>query len=150
MLTVIHLVRQQAIQGLYLRGLALYSDHCSEQAVTTCQRGRERHGGRLRRGQGGFRRDRAALDVTSLHHRRATHRWERTSVGDLFERMTWSFPDHEALVGRAGAYGHETFHRVTYAQADRLANQIANGLLAAACGTATWSCCSARTRSRAT
>src|SRR6201995_1681572 len=73
---------------------------------------------------------RAELDVTSLHHRRATHRWERTSVGDLFERMTWSFPDHEALVGRPGAYGHETFHRVTYAQADRLANQIANGLLA--------------------
>src|SRR6201992_1413178 len=72
----------------------------------------------------------AALHVTSLHHRRATHRWERTSVGDLFDPMTWSFPDHEALVGREGAYGHETFHRVTYAQADRLANQIANGLLA--------------------
>src|ERR1700744_4820599 len=70
------------------------------------------------------------LDVTSLHHRRATHRWERTSVGDLFERMTWSFPDREALVGQAGAYGHEEFRRVTYAQADRYANQIANGLLA--------------------
>ena len=63
---------------------------------------------------------RADLDVTSLHHRRATHRWERTSVGDMFERMTWSFPDHEALVGREGAYGHETFRRVTYAQAAQL------------------------------
>ncbi|HEY2519389.1 MAG TPA: AMP-binding protein, partial [Streptosporangiaceae bacterium] len=70
------------------------------------------------------------LDVTSLHHRRATHRWERTSVGDLFERMTWSFPDREALVGQAGAYGHEVFHRVTYARADEFANRIANGLLA--------------------
>src|ERR1700728_4100540 len=70
------------------------------------------------------------LDVTSLHHRRATRRWERTSVGDLFERMTWSFPDREALVGQAGAYGHEEFRRVTYAEADRYANQIANGLLA--------------------
>ncbi|HEY0719131.1 MAG TPA: AMP-binding protein, partial [Streptosporangiaceae bacterium] len=72
----------------------------------------------------------ADLDVTSLHHRRATHRWERTSVGDLFERMTWSFPDAEALIGRDGAYGDEAFHRVTYAQADEFANQIANGLLA--------------------
>ena len=73
---------------------------------------------------------RANFDVTSLHHRRATHRWERTSVGDLFERMTWSFPDREALVGQPGAYGHEEFRRVTYAEADRYANQIANGLLA--------------------
>jgi acyl-CoA synthetase (AMP-forming)/AMP-acid ligase II len=70
------------------------------------------------------------LDVTSLHHRRATHRWERTSVGDLFERMTWSFPDREALVGQEGAYGDEAFHRVSYAQADEFANQLANGLLA--------------------
>src|SRR6202000_230758 len=72
----------------------------------------------------------ATFDVTSLHHRRATHRWERTSVGDLFERMTWSFPDREALVGQPGAYGDEAFHRVSYAQADEFANQIANGLLA--------------------
>ncbi|HWG14743.1 MAG TPA: AMP-binding protein [Streptosporangiaceae bacterium] len=72
----------------------------------------------------------ADFDVTSLHHRRATHRWDRTSVGDLFERMTWSFPDADALVGRDGAYGDEAFHRVSYAQADEFANQIANGLLA--------------------
>ena len=67
----------------------------------------------------------ADLDVTSLHHRRATHRWERTSVGDLFERMTWSFPDREALVGQDGAYGDEAFHRVSYAQADEFAEQRA-------------------------
>jgi len=41
------------------------------------------------------------FDVTSLHHRRATHRWERTSVGDLLERMTWSFPDKDAIIGRS-------------------------------------------------
>ena len=41
------------------------------------------------------------FDVTSLHHRRATHRWERTSVGDLFERMTWSFPGREVQLHMA-------------------------------------------------
>src|SRR5580700_7153449 len=70
------------------------------------------------------------LDVTSLHHRRATHRWERTSVGDLLERMTWSFPDTEALVGREGAYADPAFARLTYRQADQVANQIAHALLA--------------------
>ena len=54
------------------------------------------------------------FDVTSLHHRRATRRWERTSVGDLLERMTWSFPDQEALVGREGAYADPAFRRLTY------------------------------------
>ena len=47
------------------------------------------------------------LDVTSLHHRRAAQRWERTSVGDLIERVTWSLPDKEAIVGRPGAYADE-------------------------------------------
>jgi acyl-CoA synthetase (AMP-forming)/AMP-acid ligase II len=70
------------------------------------------------------------FDVTSLQHRRATHRWERTSVGDLLERMTWSFPDKDAIIGRAGAYGDEAFRRLTYRQADQIANQIAHGLLA--------------------
>jgi len=72
----------------------------------------------------------ANLDVTSLHGRRAVQRWERTSVGDLLERMTWSFPDKDAIVGRQGAYTDERFHRLTYRQADELANQVANGLLA--------------------
>ena len=70
------------------------------------------------------------FDVTSLHHRRATHRWERTSVGDLLERMTWSFPHQEALVGREGAYADPAFARLTYRQADQVANQIAHALLA--------------------
>lgn len=70
------------------------------------------------------------LDVTSLHGRRATHRWERTSVGDLLERVTWSFPDKPAIVGRPGAYADERLRTLTYRQADELANQVANGLLA--------------------
>ena len=124
MLTAIHLDRQQVIWGLYQQRADLYSGHCSEQAVTTGVRG-DVNGMAADIDVAG-----ATFDVTSLHHRRATHRWERTSVGDLFERMTWSFPDREALVGQPGAYGHEEFRRVTYAQADRYANQIANGLLA--------------------
>ncbi len=72
----------------------------------------------------------ADFDVTSLHGRRAVHRWERTSVGDLLERVTWSFPDKEAIIGRPGAYTDERFHRLTYRQADEVINQVANGLLA--------------------
>jgi acyl-CoA synthetase (AMP-forming)/AMP-acid ligase II len=124
MLTAIHLDRQQVTWGLYQQRADLYSGHCSEQAVTTGVRG-DVNGMAADIDVAG-----ANFDVTSLHHRRATHRWERTSVGDLFERMTWSFPDREALVGQPGAYGHEEFRRVTYAEADRYANQIANGLLA--------------------
>jgi acyl-CoA synthetase (AMP-forming)/AMP-acid ligase II len=70
------------------------------------------------------------FDVTSLHNRRAVNRWERTSVGDLLERVTWSFPDKEALVGAEGACGDPQLRRLTYRQADRLANQVADGLLA--------------------
>jgi hypothetical protein len=55
----------------------------------------------------------ADFDVTSLHGRRAVHRWERTIVGDLLERMTWSFPDKEAIIGRPGTYTDERFHRLT-------------------------------------
>ena len=46
--------------------------------------------------------DSATFDVTSLHGRRAVRRWERTSVGDVFERLRWSYPDKVALVGRPG------------------------------------------------
>src|ERR1700683_2955800 len=70
------------------------------------------------------------LDVTSLHHRRAVRRWERMSVGDLIERVTWSRPDKLAIVGRPGAYGDERFAALTYRQADQVANQVAHALLA--------------------
>ncbi|WP_214366437.1 AMP-binding protein [Pseudonocardia sp. H11422] len=70
------------------------------------------------------------FDVTSLRGRRAVHRWERTSVGDVLERLTWSYPDHVAITGWIGAYGDERFHRVTYREADRAANQLAHALAA--------------------
>jgi acyl-CoA synthetase (AMP-forming)/AMP-acid ligase II len=70
------------------------------------------------------------MDVTNLHGRRAVARWERTSVGDLFERLTWSYPDKDAIVAWEGAYAHPQHQRVSYRQADELANRIANALLA--------------------
>ena len=77
-----------------------------------------------------LREDAVDLDVTSLHHRRAVHRWERMSVGDLIERVTWSRPDKVAIVGCPGAYADEQMHTLTYRQADRAANQVAHALLA--------------------
>ncbi len=69
------------------------------------------------------------IDVTSLRGRRATNRWERTSIGDVIERVTWSYPDKEAIVGWEGAYGHPEFARLTYREADELANRFANALI---------------------
>src|ERR1700757_131715 len=77
-----------------------------------------------------LREDAMDLDVTSLHHRRAVHRWERMSVGDLIERVTWSRPDRLAMVGRPGAYADERLKELTYRQADQVANQVAHALLA--------------------
>ena len=54
------------------------------------------------------------IDVTSLRNRRAINRWDRVSVGDLFERITWSYPDKEAIVGRPGAFADPALRRVTY------------------------------------
>jgi hypothetical protein len=39
------------------------------------------------------------FDVTTLRGRRADQRWNRTAVGDLLERLTWSRPDQDAIVG---------------------------------------------------
>ena len=69
------------------------------------------------------------IDVTSLYGRRRTNRWERVSVGDVFERLRYSFPNKEALVGWEGAYAHPDNDRLTYLQADNKANQFANALI---------------------
>ncbi|NWJ71057.1 AMP-binding protein [Pseudonocardia sp. ICBG1122] len=71
-----------------------------------------------------------SIDVTRLRGRRAVNRWERTSVGDVFERLTWSYPDKTAITGRPGAYGEERFASVTYREADQIANQVAHALAA--------------------
>jgi acyl-CoA synthetase (AMP-forming)/AMP-acid ligase II len=71
-----------------------------------------------------------AIDVTNLHGRRADDRWNRMSVGVLLERMTWSRPDQDAIVGRPGAFATPAFARLSYAQADAAANRVAGALLA--------------------
>jgi len=70
------------------------------------------------------------MDVERLYDRRADNRWERVSVGDIFERMTWSEPDKIALIASPCATRDPAFARLTYRQADQAANQIAHGLLA--------------------
>lgn len=69
------------------------------------------------------------IDVTSLYNRRRSDRWDRVSVGDFLERVAYSYPDQEAIVGYEGAYAYPQFARLTYAQAESLANQFANALL---------------------
>ncbi|MCW2841456.1 MAG: fadD5 [Aeromicrobium sp.] len=70
------------------------------------------------------------IDVNNLVGRRADNRWDRVSVSDMVERLTWSTPERNALVGWAGAFADDRFARLTYRQLDDLVNQIANGLLA--------------------
>lgn len=69
-----------------------------------------------------------SFDVTSLFDRRADSRWDRVCTADLVERLTWSTPDREAIVGRPGATSAERFERLTFRQMNDLANQVANGL----------------------
>ena len=72
-----------------------------------------------------------AIDVESLFERRADNRWDRTCVGDVLERVTWSRPDQVAITGWAGAFATPEFERLTYREADRVVNRVAHGLLAA-------------------
>jgi acyl-CoA synthetase (AMP-forming)/AMP-acid ligase II len=72
-----------------------------------------------------------AYDVGTLHGRRATDRVNRLAVGDILERVTWSFPDKPALVGCPGSYGSGRFAQMTYREADQAANQVAHALLQA-------------------
>ncbi|MCW2636726.1 MAG: Long-chain-fatty-acid--CoA ligase [Blastococcus sp.] len=72
-----------------------------------------------------------AIDVERLYDRRADNRWDRTCVGDVLERLTWSRPDRVALTGWAGAYATPEFERLTYRQANEVVNRVANGLLSA-------------------
>jgi acyl-coenzyme A synthetase/AMP-(fatty) acid ligase len=69
------------------------------------------------------------LDVESLTNRRNDDRWNRVSVGDIIERMTWNEPDKIALVATLDATVNPAYARVTYAQANRIINKVANALL---------------------
>ncbi|MFP4168743.1 MAG: class I adenylate-forming enzyme family protein [Desulfonatronovibrionaceae bacterium] len=69
------------------------------------------------------------FDVTSLTHRRADNPWDRLAIGDISKRMTWSFPQQEALISWEGARAYEENARLTYKELDDKANQFANALL---------------------
>jgi acyl-CoA synthetase (AMP-forming)/AMP-acid ligase II len=75
--------------------------------------------------------DSGAIDVETLRGRRAVARWERTSIGDVFERLTWSRPGQVAIEAADGACGDPAFAAVTYADADAAANRFAHALAAA-------------------
>ncbi len=69
------------------------------------------------------------FDVTSLFNRRADNRWDRLALGDHLERMTWSKPNHEALISWEGTFVDKENERLTYKQCNDKANQFANALL---------------------
>ncbi|WP_224389708.1 AMP-binding protein [Pseudonocardia sp. ICBG1293] len=69
------------------------------------------------------------IDVTTLRGRRAVHRWERTSAGDVLERLTWSRPDQVVLTAAPGACADERFAAVTARAGDATANRFAHALL---------------------
>jgi acyl-coenzyme A synthetase/AMP-(fatty) acid ligase len=69
------------------------------------------------------------IDVENFRNRRNDQRWNRVSVGDVIERVTWSDPDKECLVATPEATVNPAHARVTYAQANELINRVANGLL---------------------
>ncbi|MGQ0622485.1 MAG: class I adenylate-forming enzyme family protein [Panacagrimonas sp.] len=71
-----------------------------------------------------------SIDVENLYDRRADNRWDRVSVGDILERMSWSEPDKIAFIAAPDAILDPAFARVSYREADRFANRVANALLA--------------------
>lgn len=70
-----------------------------------------------------------SFDVESLHGRRNDDRWNRMAVGDILERLTWSEPNKIAIVADPEAVADARYERVTYREANELANRMANGLL---------------------
>ena len=71
-----------------------------------------------------------SIDVNSLYNRRRDKRYDRVAVGDMLERVAYSRPDKEAIVSYDGAYAYDKYQKLTYKEADDLANQVANALLA--------------------
>ncbi|WP_417515499.1 AMP-binding protein [Minwuia sp.] len=70
------------------------------------------------------------IDVENFRNRRNDQRWNRVSVGDVIERITWSQPDKECLIAAPDAVVNPKHARVTYRQANDLINRVANALLA--------------------
>lgn len=72
-----------------------------------------------------------AIDVNTLRGRRNTDRWNRVSMGDLFERIKWGDPERKVLRAWEGAYESPENAELTAARADELANRYANAIRAA-------------------
>jgi acyl-CoA synthetase (AMP-forming)/AMP-acid ligase II len=70
------------------------------------------------------------IDVENLYNRRNDNRWDRMAVGDILERMTHGNPDKVAFIAAPEAVADPRFTRVTYAEAERITNGVANSLLA--------------------
>jgi len=74
------------------------------------------------------------IDVENFSNRRNDERWNRVSVGDIIERMTWNEPDKVALIATPDATVDPAYARVTYNHANTIINRIANALLALGLG----------------
>jgi len=70
------------------------------------------------------------IDVENFRNRRNDARWNRVSVGDVIERMTWNEPGKVAFVATPEATVDPAYARVTYSEANDVINRVANALLA--------------------
>ena len=68
------------------------------------------------------------MNVTDLRGRRATDRWNRVSMGDIFERIRSADPNRIVISAWEGAFESPERRHVTASQADDAANQYANAL----------------------
>ena len=70
-----------------------------------------------------------SLDVHSLHGRRNDERWNRVAVGDVLERLARSEPERTAILAAPDAVADPRYARVSFAEANRTADRMANVLL---------------------
>lgn len=71
------------------------------------------------------------IEVNTLRGRRNTDRWNRVSMGDLFERIKWGDPQRKVLRAWDGAYESPENAELTATRADELANRYANAIRSA-------------------
>ena len=69
------------------------------------------------------------IDVENFRNRRNDARWNRVSVGDVIERMTWNEPGKVAFIATPEATVDPAYARVTYSEANDVINRVANALL---------------------
>ena len=70
------------------------------------------------------------IDVENFRNRRNDARWNRVSVGDVIERMSWNEPGKVAFIATPEATVDPAYARVTYSEANDVINRVANALLA--------------------